>query len=163
MPTDFELGSKKIIDLTVETARLTSDVLKNAMKEFLYDKAQKKGKVSVGTLAQSANGGKLESIEVTDNNIRDFLSTAKKYDVDFAIKRDKSADKTVYHVFFAAAKTGDMKRAFSEYATGKQKEIAASDRGEISRKQLKEQAKRIEQQQRQPKEKVRERANEVSR
>ena len=47
---------------------------------------------------------KLESIEVTENNIGDFLSTARKYDLDFALKRDKSTTPPTYHVFFSANK-----------------------------------------------------------
>ena len=37
-----------------------------------------------------ANVKLLDSIEVSDRNIGDFLNTARKYDVDFALKRDKS-------------------------------------------------------------------------
>lgn len=34
-----------------------------------------------------AKVGKLENIEVTENNIKDFLKTAQKYDIDYALKK----------------------------------------------------------------------------
>lgn len=61
---------------------------------------------------QAKSPSKLDSIEVSDRNIGDFLKTARKYDVDFALKRDKSTTPPTYHVFFSAAKTEDFKRAF---------------------------------------------------
>lgn len=38
---------------------------------------------------QAKSPSKLDSIEVSDRNIGDFLKIARKYDVDFALKRDK--------------------------------------------------------------------------
>ncbi len=49
---------------------------------------------------QAKSPSKLDSIEVSDRNIGDFLKTARKYDVDFALKRDKSTSPPTYHVFF---------------------------------------------------------------
>ena len=158
MASDFEHGTRKTIDLTIKAERLTSDILKAAMQEFLSGD-MKKGRMSLRKLEQQSQG-KIESIEVTDNNIRDFLETAKKYDVDFALKRDNGTQPPVYHVFFSAAKTEDFKHAFSEYVSCKQAEVAVPKRGEISREQLKQQAQTIAQQ---PKahHKERVRANEV--
>lgn len=160
MASDFEQAIKKIIDLTIKTEHLTSDILKAAMRDFLSGNSQKKGRISMRQLSKQANG-KLEKIEVSDDNIRDFLATAKKYDVDFAVRRDKgsSAETPTYHVLFSANKAENFKKAFAEYA-GKKAEITAPKRGEISRTQLKAQAQQISRQPR--KEKVRERAKEVS-
>lgn len=44
MPTDFERGTKKTIDISVKTEKITSDILKSAMQEFLNGKAEKKRK-----------------------------------------------------------------------------------------------------------------------
>ena len=35
MASDFEHGTRKTIDLTIKAERLTSDILKAAMQEFL--------------------------------------------------------------------------------------------------------------------------------
>ena len=140
MPSDFESGTRKTIALTVQTEKLTSDILKTAMQEFLSGRAEKKGKMSFKQLEKQSKS-KLDSIEVTENNIADFLQTARKYEVDFAIKRDISASPPKYHVFFSADKTENFKKAFTEYAS----RIAEKSpkRGEISREQLKEEAVRV--------------------
>ena len=140
MPSDFETGTRKTIALTVQAEKLTSDILKSAIQEFLSGKAEKKGRMSVRQLEKQSHS-RLDSIEVTDNNIADFLQTARKYEVDFAIKRDKSVIPPTYHVFFSADKTENFKKAFTEYASrisGK-----SPKRGEISREQLKEEAVRV--------------------
>ena len=158
MPTTDE-NVRKVIDLTVKTEHLTEDVLKNCMQEFLSHTSEKKGKMSVGELARKSNGGKLESIKVSDKNIRSFLETAKKYDVDYALKRDSSTQPTTYHVFFSSSKTENIKRAFTEYAEKKQSALS-QDRGEVSRDVLKKEARRIAKQPR--KEKVHEKHREQS-
>ena len=138
MPTTDE-NVRKVIDLTVKTEHLTEDVLKNCMQEFLSHTSEKKGKMSVGELARKSNGGKLEAIKVSDKNIRSFLETAKKYDVDYAVKRDSST--------------------FTEYAEKKQSALS-QNRGEVSRDVLKKEARRIAKQPR--KEKVHEKHREQS-
>ena len=45
------------------------------------------GKIPVKKLVGQGAGAK--SIEVTDNNIKAFERVARKYNVDFAVKRDK--------------------------------------------------------------------------
>jgi hypothetical protein len=140
MPSDFESGTRKTIALTVQTEKLTSDILKTAIQEFLSGRTEKKGKMSFRQLEKQSKS-KLDSIEVTENNIADFMKTARKYEVDFAIKRDKSASPPKYHVFFSADKTENFKKAFTEYAS----RIAEKSpkRGEISHEQLKEEAVRV--------------------
>ncbi len=93
MPTDFERGTKKTIDISVKAEKITSDILKSVMQEFLDGKADKKGRMSFSQLENKSNG-KLDSIEVNNSNIGDFLNTARKYDVDFALKKDKSISPT---------------------------------------------------------------------
>ena len=82
MPSDFENGAKKTIDLSVQTEKITSDILKNAMAEFLDGNAEKKGRMTIRQLQKKCHS-KLESIEITENNIADFLQIARKYDVGF--------------------------------------------------------------------------------
>ena len=108
MPSDFESGTKKTIDLSMKAEKITADVLRLAMQEFLSGKAEKKGQMTYKQL-QAKSPSKLDSIEVNDSNIGDFLNTARKYDIDFALKRDKSTSPPTYHVFFSAAKTEDLK------------------------------------------------------
>ena len=90
---------------------------------------------------QAKSPSKLDSIEVSDRNIGDFLKTARKYDVDFALKRDKSTQPPTYHVFFSAAKTENFKRAFSEYLGKGQGK--SQKRGEFTREQMHQQAQKV--------------------
>lgn len=155
MATDMAKATSKTIDLTFKTQKLTSDVLKAAMRDFLSGSAQKSGKMSFKEL--SKENGKLENIEVTENNIKDFLNVAKKYDVDFAVKRDGKSEPQTYHVFFSANKAENFKRAFTEYAAVKSNEIKPK-RGEMSREQLNKQAEKIAKQPKKQKERVKERS-----
>ena len=50
-----------------------------------------KGKQSLKKLKESANGN-ISDIEITDKNIKAFDRYARKYKVDYALKKDKSVD-----------------------------------------------------------------------
>ena len=84
MPSDYENGAKKTIDISIKAEKMTADVLKSALQEFMSGKAEKKGRMTYKQL-QAKSPSKLDSIEVSDRNIGDFLKTARKYDVDFAL------------------------------------------------------------------------------
>ena len=98
MSEDFEKGLRKTLDLSVKTKDFTVDVLKAAMQDFLNGKSHRKGRISIQKLSEKS--GKLESIEI--KGIGDFLNVAKKYDIDFAVKKDSASD--TFHVFFQAGK-----------------------------------------------------------
>ena len=70
-----------------------------------------------------AKRGKLDSIEITENNIGDFVRTARKYDIDYALKRDCSTSPPTYHVFFSSGNAENFTKAFSEYAGVMQKKL----------------------------------------
>lgn len=117
-------------------------------------KTEKKGRMSVRELARKTPV-KLENVEITDQNIRDFLGTARKYDVDYALRRDSSTTPPTYHVFFSSPKAENIKNAFREY-TESQKSPTAKRR--FSRELLHAKA---QQKQRTGKEKEHERAHEA--
>ena len=141
MATDYESGAKKTIDLSIKAEKLTSDILKDALQEFMQGKAEKKGRMSYRQLEKKSDS-KLDSIEVSEDNIGDFLRSARKYDVDFALKADKSTDPVTYHVFFSASKTENFKKAFTEYIG---KNAKTGQRGEVTREQLQKEAARVAQ------------------
>lgn len=139
MATDFENGTKKTIDLSVKAQQMTAEVLRTVIREFLKGNSEKKGRISYRQL-QKQSISKLESIEISEKNTGDFLKTARKYDVDFALKKDKNSEPPTYHIFFSADKTDNIKRAFTEYARGKNKE---NGKGEFTREQLQKSAQKI--------------------
>lgn len=158
MPTDFETGAKKTIDISVKAEKITSDILRSALSDFLDGKAEKKGRMTYAKL-ENKTRGKLDSIEVNDSNIADFLSTARKYDVDFALKRDKSTSPPTYHVFFSSGKSENFKKAFAEYADKVQDKVAGHT--EVSREILKKQARKLADKS-QNKQKVREKSKNMT-
>ena len=152
--TDFESGTRKTIDITVKAEKITADILKSALQEFMSGKAEKSGRMIYKQL-QEKSPSKLDSIDVSTDNIADFLKTARKYDVDFALKSDNSTNPQTYHVFFSAAKTEDFKRAFTEYL-GKGQQ---PNKAKFSRELLHKQAQRVAQQPRKRKERQKTREN----
>ncbi len=80
--------TQKTIALVIKTSKLTVGVLKAAMRMYLNRQNQKAqrthGKISVKKLI--GEGAGVSSIEVTDGNIKSFERTARKYNVDFAVK-----------------------------------------------------------------------------
>lgn len=72
------------------------------------------------TLKQLAgqNAG-LANIEITDQNIKSFTHVAKKYHVDFALKKDTTAEQPRYLVFFKSRDADAITAAFQEFASRK--------------------------------------------
>ena len=60
----------------------------------------------------------LSNIEITDGNIKSFEKYARKYNVDYCLKKDRSSEPPRYYVFFKARDVDSMTAAFKEY-TGK--------------------------------------------
>ena len=57
----------------------------------------------------------MSNIEVTDGNIKSFERVAKKYNVDFAIKKDKTTEPPRYLVFFKGRDADVLTQAFKEF------------------------------------------------
>ena len=63
----------------------------------------------------------VSSIEVTDGNIKSFEWVARKYNVDFAVKKDKTTDPPKYVVFFKGRDADAVAQAFKEFVYGNEK------------------------------------------
>ena len=77
------------------------------------------GKTSVKKLVCEGVG--VSSIEITDGNIKSFERIAKKYNIDFAIKKDKTTDPPKYVVFFKGRDADVVAQAFKEYVYGNER------------------------------------------
>ncbi len=77
------------------------------------------GKQSVKQLIGQNQG--VSNIEITDPSIRDFDRIARKYGVDYAIKRDKANDPPRFLIFFKSRDADALTAAFHEYAGKKVK------------------------------------------
>ena len=126
--------NEKTIALCVKGGKITADILKAVMRKYLQEmerektKAQQKAQVKQQQKAAVTKRGKqtiksmldkgceLSNIEITDNNIRSFERVARKYGIDYSLKRDKSEDPPKYLVFFRAKDADVMTAAFKEYS-----------------------------------------------
>ena len=120
--------SDKTIALCVRTGRMTTDVLKSAMMMVIREKYYRArygvnrkdehqvtvhGKKSMKQLMNE--GSEISNIEITDNNIKSFEKVARKYHIDYSLKKDSSMDPPRYMVFFRAKDVDVMTAAFREY------------------------------------------------
>ena len=120
-------------------ARLTEQALQKAIQKFLEQKSKPAhGKQTMRQLMKQNAG--VSNIEITDQNIRAFSATAKKYGIDFALKKDTSGEIPRYLVFFKGRDADVITAAFREFsAKNLEKEKKPSIRKELE--QAKQQSK----------------------
>ena len=113
--------NEKTIALYIKTGKLTAQTLQKAMKAIL-SKGKKQlskppqGKQSLKQLMKQNAG--VSNIEITKDNIKAFESTAKKYNIDFSLKKVKG-EQTRYLVFFKGRDADVMTAAFQEFSAKK--------------------------------------------
>ena len=104
------------------TISLTAQQLQKAMKLLLAQMKKQTGKAPHGkqTLKQlmKQNAG-VSNIEITKDNIKAFESTAKKYGIDFALKKDSTETPPRYLVFFKGRDADALTAAFKEFSAKK--------------------------------------------
>lgn len=112
----------KSVALIIDGAKMSEQVLEKALQKFLEAQKNKSPKIHRGkqTLKQLAgqNAG-LANIEISDKNIKAFTHVAKKYHVDFALKKDTTAEQPRYLVFFKSRDADAITAAFQEFASRK--------------------------------------------
>ena len=110
--------NEKSVALYIKAGKLTGRVLAQAMRAFLKKAREptppKHGKQSVKSLTKQ--GSSLTNIEITGENIGDFKKTARKFNVDFALKRDDAETPPKWLVFFKAKDTDALTAAFKEFS-----------------------------------------------
>lgn len=111
------------VTLVIRSAKMSEAVFEKAVKTFLAEaqKSQRpriyRGKQTLKQLA-GQNAG-LANIEISDRNIKAFSAVAKKYHVDFALKKDRLAEPPRYLVFFKSRDADAITAAFQEFAARK--------------------------------------------
>ena len=116
----------RTVTLVISATKLTGRVLKAAVAKFLAHQkakiAEKKragpvkptGKQTVKQLVGQNQG--VANIEISDKNIKDFDRVARKYGVDYAVKKDSSVSPPKWLVFFKARDADALTAAFTEFA-----------------------------------------------
>ena len=112
----------KSIAFVTKNSKMTASVLKTLITAYLREKEKqkenkgqdiKRKKVSLKELSKKYDG--LKSIEINENNIKSFEKTAKKYGIEYALKKDKTTDPPTYVVFFKGKDTDILDTAFKEF------------------------------------------------
>ena len=129
----------RTLTLVVSGTKFTGRLFKAAISKYMAHRREKKlekqrsrdspvtpkGKQTVKQLIGQNQG--VSNIEINDPSIRDFERIARKYGVDYAVKKDRSASPPKYLIFFKARDADALTAAFSEYT---QKKVKKSDRSE---------------------------------
>ena len=111
---------QKTFNIVVSTTKLTARTILNAgrtalqqyQSKLLADKSS--GKQSVRMLLRQNRG--VSSVEIDKTNIKGFERYAKKYGIDYAIRKDTSEVPPRYLVFFKAPDVEAFNAAFKEYS-----------------------------------------------
>ena len=123
--------NEKTIALYIKTGKLTAQQLQKAMKLLLAQMKKQTGKAPHGKQSlnqlMKQNAG-VSNIEITDGNIKAFESTAKKYGIDFALKKDTTEQPPRYLVFFKGRDADVLTAAFKEFS---QKKLNAREKPSI--------------------------------
>lgn len=110
--------NEKTVSLCIRGGKITAQLLKAAMRKALAQMEQEKAKQKQQSKVQKQQDDRtkdksyrgkqtmeklmrqnvqLSNIEITDGNIKSFERVAKKYSIDFSLKKDTSAE---YHQLF---------------------------------------------------------------
>ena len=129
----------RTLTLVVSGTKFTGRLFKAAISKYMVHRREKKlekqrsrdspvtpkGKQTVKQLIGQNQG--VSNIEINDPSIKDFERIARKYGVDYAVKKDRSASPPKYLIFFKARDADALTAAFSEYT---QKKVKKADRSE---------------------------------
>lgn len=150
--------STKIVAIAIRGGKIGAEVLEKALKKFVQEleKAQKtasqpktyRGKQTVKHLV--SQNAAISNIEVTDGNIKSFDRTAKKYGIDYALKKDMSELPPRYIVFFKGRDVDVMTQAFKEFSS---KTVKRQEKPSL-RQQLSKQIQKAKENKHREKEKV---------
>ena len=107
---------QKTFNIVVSTTKLTARTILNAGRTAIqqYQAKMAGGKQSVRMLLRQNRG--VSSVEISKTGIRGLERYAKKYGIDYAIRKDTSEVPPRYLVFFKALDAEAFHSAFKEYS-----------------------------------------------
>ena len=136
----------RTLTLVVSGTKFTGRLFKAAISKYMAHRREKKlekqrsrdspvtpkGKQTVKQLIGQNQG--VSNIEINDPSIRDFERIARKYGVDYAVKKDRSTSPPKYLIFFKGRDADALTAAFSEYTQKKVKKADCSERPPVLEK-----------------------------
>ena len=121
----------RTVTLIVSGTKFSGRLLKDAIAKYMAHRKEVKqnrqrdgpviphGKQTVKQLVGQNQG--VANLELADPSIRSFDRIARKYGVDYAVKKDRSTQPAKYLIFFKARDADVLTAAFSEYTANKVK------------------------------------------
>ncbi len=119
---------QRTLTLVINGTKFSGRVLKNAVSKFVAfcrnQKAKKvnvhpKGKQSVKQLTRQGQG--VNTMEIDDENLRQFERIARKYGVDYAVRKDVTAEPPRFLVFFKGRDADAIMAALKEFSSAKER------------------------------------------
>jgi hypothetical protein len=128
---------QKSVTLLVQTSKMTGRVLLQAIQKYLSAQQQRhqlnirdkslnpayQGRMGIKTLKIERVG--LSNIEIHDENIREFERIARRYGIEYAIKKERGESNSHYLVFFRGKDTDVLQMVFNEFV---KKRLKVQDR-----------------------------------
>ena len=136
----------RTLTLVVNGTKFSGRLLKAAVSKYMTHRREKKlegqrnrdspvipkGKQSMKQLIGQNQG--VSNIEITDPSIKEFEKIARKYGVDYAVKKDRSSSPPKYLIFFKGRDADALTAAFTEYTSKKVKNAQKTERSSILEK-----------------------------
>ena len=135
----------RTLTLIVNSTKFSGRLLQSAVTKYMnHQKGRKlqkqdkratevkpRGKQTVKQLIGQNQG--VSNIEITDPSIKDFERIARKFGVDYAVKKDRSSSPPKYLIFFKGRDADALTAAFTEYtSSGLWKHLTARTSSESS-------------------------------
>lgn len=129
---------EKSVAFVVKCEKMTIDLLKWTIQNYLRQLEKQKSNTKVPHGKQSVKqlvgqGAGVANIEITEKNIKGFEGVARKYGIDFALKKDSTTSPPKYLVFFKSRDADALKTAFQEFTV---KTVKKQERTKSILKQL---------------------------
>ena len=112
--------TERTVALSVRAAKMTGLLLQSVLRKVLAEIRKKRdnpkihrGRQSVKKLVRQGAG--VSNVEITDGNIKSFERVAKKYGVDYALKKDGTVSPPRWLVFFKGRDADALTAAFREF------------------------------------------------
>ena len=118
---------QRTLTLVINGTKFSGRVLKSAVSKFVAfcrnQKAKKvnvhpKGKQSVKQLTRQGQG--VNTMEIDDENLRQFERIARKYGVDYAVRKDVTTETPRFLVFFKGRDADAIMAALKEFSSTKE-------------------------------------------
>ena len=130
---------QKSLTLTVNAAKMTARLFRAAIAKYVAHRKEKKhdaqtgvryvGRQSVKKLVGQNQG--VSNVELSGEDIKAFERVARKYGVDYAVKKDRSSSPPKYLIFFKGRDADALTAAFTEYTGKKVKKAEKTERPSV--------------------------------